>query len=65
MDIADGFAMLDCGKGAHPSTAMGELCKDSLSNREVLWAIVRNLKRLSRRTTTDCRLPLYLRDAAI
>jgi len=42
-----------------------QLCKDSLSNREVLWAIVRNLKRLSRRTTTDSRLPLYLRDAAI
>jgi hypothetical protein len=44
---------------------MGEMCKVSLSNREVLRAIVRNLKRSSRRTTTDRGLPLYLRDAAI
>jgi radical SAM superfamily enzyme YgiQ (UPF0313 family) len=41
------------------------LCKDSLSNREVLRAIARNLKRLSRRTTTYRRPPMYLRDAAI
>jgi radical SAM superfamily enzyme YgiQ (UPF0313 family) len=41
------------------------LCKDSLGNRQVLWAIARNLKRLSRRTATDSRQPMYLREASI
>jgi radical SAM superfamily enzyme YgiQ (UPF0313 family) len=42
-----------------------QLCKDALKDRQVLWAIARNIKRLSRRTTTDSRVPLYLREATI
>lgn len=42
-----------------------ELFKDALRDRQVIWAVARNLKRLSRRTTTDSRRPLYLREAAI
>jgi radical SAM superfamily enzyme YgiQ (UPF0313 family) len=42
-----------------------QLCKDSLRDRQVFWAIIRNLKRLSRRTTTDSRTPLYLREAVV
>jgi radical SAM superfamily enzyme YgiQ (UPF0313 family) len=42
-----------------------QLCKDALKDRQVIWAIARNIKRLSRRTTTDSRVPLYLREATI
>ncbi len=42
-----------------------QLARDALRDRQVIWAVVRNLKRLSRRTTTDSRRPLYLREAAV
>jgi anaerobic magnesium-protoporphyrin IX monomethyl ester cyclase len=42
-----------------------QLTKDSLSNREVIWASIRNMKRLFRDTPTDSRLPLYVRESAI
>ncbi len=42
-----------------------QLAKESLRNREIFRASFRNLKRLSRRTTTDTRLPLYVREADV
>ena len=41
------------------------LAKESLSNREIIRASLRNLKRLLRGTPTDSRLPLYIREAEI
>lgn len=42
-----------------------QLAKDSLRDRQVIWASLRNLKRLSRRSTTESHLPLYLREAEV
>jgi anaerobic magnesium-protoporphyrin IX monomethyl ester cyclase len=41
------------------------LAKESLSNREIIRASFRNLKRLFRAAPTDRRLPLYIREAEI
>lgn len=41
------------------------LAKESLTNREIIRAILRNLRRLFRGTPTDSRLPLYIRENVI
>jgi anaerobic magnesium-protoporphyrin IX monomethyl ester cyclase len=42
-----------------------QLSKESLTNHQVIWGSIRNLKRLSRRTPADARIPLYIREAGI
>lgn len=42
-----------------------QLGKESLTNHQVIWASIRNLKRLSRRTPADSRVPLYIREAGV
>jgi anaerobic magnesium-protoporphyrin IX monomethyl ester cyclase len=44
---------------------MWRLGKESLTNRQVIWASIRNLKRLSRRTPVDERVPLYILEAEV
>jgi anaerobic magnesium-protoporphyrin IX monomethyl ester cyclase len=42
-----------------------QLLKESFRNREVIWGSIRNLKRLSRRTPADARIPLYIRESGV
>jgi anaerobic magnesium-protoporphyrin IX monomethyl ester cyclase len=42
-----------------------QLSKESFTNRQVIWGSIRNLRRLSRRTPADARVPLYIREAGI
>jgi radical SAM superfamily enzyme YgiQ (UPF0313 family) len=42
-----------------------QLSKESFTNRQVIWGSIRNLKRLSRRSPADARVPLYIREAEV
>jgi anaerobic magnesium-protoporphyrin IX monomethyl ester cyclase len=42
-----------------------QLSKESLTNHQVILGSIRNLKRLSRRTPADARVPLYIREAEV